>query len=114
MGAVGGSEAVGGRVEVRGLVVRGGAFHNKIVEEVRAVFLSYGWEVETSVRHVVDNVRKAEMVGVRLWVVVPSRKLCRLANRKLDEGLVGDRGEVLVVLVGEVVRKLGSESVNQH
>ena len=47
MGAIGGGQAVGGRVEVKGLVVRGGAFHNKIVEEVRAVFLSYGWEVET-------------------------------------------------------------------
>ncbi len=107
MGAVGGGKAVGGRVEVGGLVVRGGAFHNKIVEEVRGVFLSYGWEVETesccqrngittffdvyavkgdveiacevetTARHAIDNARKAEAVGIHAWFVVPTRKLQR-------------------------------------
>ena len=107
MGAVGDSEAVGGRVEVESLVVRGGAFHNKIVEEVRAVFLSCGWggetefccqrngittffdvyavkgdveiacEVETTARHAIDNARKAEAVGIHVWFVVPTRKLQR-------------------------------------
>ncbi len=136
MGAVGGSKAVGGRVEVGGLVVRGGAFHNKIVEDVRAVFLSYGWEVETefccqrngittffdvyavkgdveiaceietSVRHVVDNVLKARAVGIEVWVVVPSRRLCRLVERKLDGVCGEDCGEVLVLLLGEVMEEL--------
>jgi len=139
VGAVGGCQAISGRVKIKGLVVRGGAFHNKIVEEVRAVFLSYGWEVETefccqrneittffdvyavrgdariacevetSVRHVADNVKKAESVGVRLWVVVPSRRLCRLVEQKLDgAGSSGFRGEAVVLLVGEVERKLGA------
>ncbi len=66
-------------------------------------------EVETSVRHVVDNVKKAESVGVRLWVVVPSRRLCRLVEQKLDgAGSSGFRGEAVVLLVGEVERKLGA------
>ena len=42
-----------------------------------------GLPVRLSLRHVVDNVKKAESVGVRLWVVVPSRRLCRLVERKL-------------------------------
>ncbi len=115
MGAVGGSKAVGGRVEVGGLVVRGGAFHNKIVEDVRAAFLSYGWEVETesccqrdgvttffdiyaenspdrigceietTARHAIDNARKAETVGIYVWFVVPTRKLQRRIVRRFTK-----------------------------
>ena len=97
----------------KGLVVRGGAFHNKIVYDVVSVLQSHGWEVETefrcqrngvttvfdvyavkdggviavevetSVRHVVDNARKAQAVGVEVWVVVPSRRLKRTLEIRL-------------------------------
>ena len=95
--------------------MRGGAFHNKIVEEVRAVFLSYGWEVETefccqrngittffdvyaenspdrigceietTARHAIDNARKAEAVGIHVWFVVPTRKLQRRIVRRFTK-----------------------------
>ena len=113
--------------------MRGGAFHNKMIEKVASAFLSHGWEVETefcyrgggvvtffdvfavkdrreiavevemSVRHVVDNVRKARAVEVEVWVVVPSRRLKRAVERTLGEaGLAGGRDGISVALVGEI------------
>ena len=117
--------------------MRGGSFHNKMVDEVVAVFLRNGWkvdteflcrasgvttfldinatkgddriacEVETSIRHVIDNVRKAKALRVRLWVVVPSRKLCRLAKHKLSRpDFLDSSGEVFVFLLDEVESQL--------
>ena len=118
--------------------MRGGSFHNKMVEEVVAVFLHNGWaveteffcqasgvttffdvyatkgdvriacEVETSIRHVIDNVRKAKALQVRLWVIVPSRKLCRLVEHKLSgSDLLNSSGETFVLLFDEVESQLG-------
>jgi hypothetical protein len=118
--------------------MRGDPFHNKMVEEAVAVFLRDGWaveteffcqaddvttffdvyatkgdariacEVETSIRHVIDNVRKAKALQVRLWVIVPSRKLCRLAKHKLNgSDLLDSSGEIFVLLLDEVESQLG-------
>jgi hypothetical protein len=117
--------------------MRGGSFHNKMVDEVVAVFLRNGWkvdteflcrasgvttfldinatkgddriacEVETSIRHVIDNVRKAKALRVKLWVVVPSRKLRRLVKLKLrGSDLLHSSGEVSVLLLDEAESQL--------
>ena len=119
--------------------MRGGSFHNKMVEAVVTIFLHNEWEVETeffcqagdvttffdvyatkgdariacevetSIRHVIDNVRKAKALQVRLWVIVPSWKLCRLAKHKLSGSDLLDPsgGEILVLLLDEVESQLG-------
>jgi len=93
--------------------MRGGAFHNKIVEEAKTIFSNYGWrvfseyryskngvttyldllavrankkiacEIETTTRHAVDNAVKALSAGLDLWIIVPSRTLRRRVNHKL-------------------------------
>ena len=110
--------------------MRGGAFHNKMVEEVASVLVVQGWkvetefclrsngvvtffdvyaikdgreiavEVETSARHVVDNVKKAQAVGVEVWIVVPSRRVKRAAERRLGERCHA----VCVLLIGKAER----------
>ncbi len=93
--------------------MRGGAFHNKVVEEAKTVFSEHGWqvftehryrkngtttyldllavrgnkkiacEIETTSRHAVDNAVKALSAGIDLWVIVPSRRLRRQVKHKL-------------------------------
>jgi len=93
--------------------MRGKAFHNKIVEDACAIFSNHGWqiyteyryskngvttyldlfavrgnkkiacEVETTIRHAVDNATKALSTGLDLWIIVPSRTLRRRVNHKL-------------------------------
>jgi UDP-3-O-acyl-N-acetylglucosamine deacetylase len=93
--------------------MRGGAFHNKIVEEAKTIFNNNGWqvytehryrkhsittyldllavrgdkqlacEVETTSRHAVDNAAKALLAGLDLWIIVPSRTLRRQIEHKL-------------------------------
>ena len=117
--------------------MRGGAFHNWMVERVVEMFLSYGWEVETefccrrngvvtffdvyavkdgrevavevetSIRHVVDNVLKAWAVGVEVWIVVGRRRLKRMVGERLDRfSLAEFRDEVLILLVAGIRREL--------
>lgn len=93
--------------------MRGKAFHNQIAEEVKTVFNGHGWqvstehryrkngittffdlfavkgnkriacEVETTIRHAVDNALKAQATGVALWIIVPTRALRRQIEHKL-------------------------------
>lgn len=93
--------------------MRGGMFHNRIVEEAEMIFRSNGWkvhteyryihndvttyfdlfavkkaykiacEVETTPRHGIDNIRKALLTGIPLWVIVPSRTIHLQLNQKL-------------------------------
>lgn len=93
--------------------MRGGAFHNKIVEQAKAIFNEHGWqvhteyryrkngittyldilavkgnrkiacEIETTARHGVDNAAKAVSAGLDLWIIVPSRKLRHQIERRL-------------------------------
>jgi hypothetical protein len=98
--------------------MRGKAFHNKIAKEAETIFNSHGWqvytehryhkngvttyfdlfaikgshtiacEVETTVRHAIDNAFKAQTAGVALWVIVPTRSLRRQIERKLKSSAV--------------------------
>ncbi|MCK5000313.1 MAG: hypothetical protein KAS23_12290, partial [Anaerohalosphaera sp.] len=83
--------------------MRGKAFHNRIAMEAKTILNNHSWqvhtehrcrkngittyldlfaikgnkaiacEVETTSRHAVDNARKAQAVGVVLWIIVPTR-----------------------------------------
>ncbi len=85
--------------------MRGGNFHNKMVKDAESTFRDYRWktflekrycsknvityfdlyatkdskhiacEIETTCRHAIDNLLKAQMAGVPLWIIVPTRNM---------------------------------------
>lgn len=109
--------------------MRGGAFHNKIAEEAKAIFCTHGWqvyteyryrcngtttyldllaikgkqkiacEVETTIRHAVDNAVKALSVGVELWIIAPSRALSRQIERKLESSVVAENRQFIKTIL---------------
>ncbi|HEW79706.1 MAG TPA: hypothetical protein ENH34_07075 [Phycisphaerales bacterium] len=123
--------------------MRGGAFHNKIVEEARTIFSNNGWqiytehryrcngtttyldllavkgdkriccEIETTVRHVIDNTVKAQSAGLDLWIIVPSRTLSRQIEHKLiSSGLNTKHKNVRVLLFCQLEAELNSFQEN--
>jgi len=117
--------------------MRGGAFHNKIVEEAKIIFNNHGWqayteyryryngtttyldllavkgckhigcEIETTVRHVIDNTLKAQSAGIMLWIIVPSRKLYRQAKQKLSyPDIATNHQSVRIFLLGQLQSEL--------
>jgi hypothetical protein len=110
-------------------MMRGKAFHNKIAEDAKTIFNSHGWrvftehryrknsmttyfdllavkgsqaiacEVETTVRHAIDNAFKAQTTGVTLWVIVPTRKLHRQIERKLKSSAVIKKNKSIKTLL---------------
>lgn len=109
--------------------MRGGAFHNKIVEEVKAIFGNHNWqayteyryrkngittyldllavrgnkkiacEVETTARHAVDNAVKALSAGVDLWIIIPSRTLGRKIEHRLISSGLNTKHQAVRVLL---------------
>lgn len=64
-------------------------------------------EVETTLRHAIDNARKAAAVGVPLWIVVPTRTLQnRLLARLTSLGLKPGGQPICVLLLGQVEQAL--------
>ena len=117
--------------------MRGGKFHNKIVEEAKTIFSNHDWqtytehryhrngittyldllaikedhrigcEVETTIRHVIDNTIKARSVGILLWIIVPSRKLYHQVKRKLSSlGIAINRNSVRILLLSQLESEL--------
>jgi hypothetical protein len=64
-------------------------------------------EVETTLRHALDNARKAAAAGVPLWIVVPTRTLRRrLIERLAPLDLQPGGQPVCVLLFGELQQAL--------
>ena len=117
--------------------MRGGKFHNKIVGDAKSIFSNNGWqtytehryrrngittyldllavkeghrigcEVETTIRHAVDNTIKAQSAGIMLWIIVPSRKLYRQIKQKLScSGTAINRNSVRILLLSQLESEL--------
>ncbi len=64
-------------------------------------------EVETTLRHALDNARKAAAVEIPLWIVVPTRALRRHLLRQLESLDLGPGGQpICVLLLGELQQAL--------
>lgn len=79
-------------------------FHRNGVTTYFDVFAQRGsvtlaFEVETTSRHAVDNARKASLVGVPLWIVVPRRRLKLELTRKLNSLGLRPGGEPIKILL---------------
>jgi hypothetical protein len=109
--------------------MRGSGFHNKIAEEVKAIFDNHNWqvyteyryrkngvttyldllavrgnqkiacEVETTSRHAVDNAVKALSAGLDLWIIVPSRTLYRQIEHRLISSGINTKHQAIRVLL---------------
>lgn len=93
--------------------MRGKVFHNLMAEKVQALFKDQGWqvyteyryrrnsittyfdlfavkenhkiacEIETTVRHAMDNITKALAMDICLLVIVPTHRICRQIKQRL-------------------------------
>lgn len=109
--------------------MRGKAFHNQIATDAKAIFSHHGWqvytehrcrkngvttyfdllavkgdqtiacEIETTPRHAVDNVLKAQAVGVVLWIIVPTRRLRRQIERKLESSGIAENHQFVKTML---------------
>jgi hypothetical protein len=117
--------------------MRGAAFHNRIAEEAKMLFSNHGWqvfmeyrycnngmttyldlfaikgdkkiacEVETTIRHVIDNAIKAQSTGISLWIIVPTRTLYRQVEQKLtSSALVTNCQSIRILLLCQLEAEL--------
>ena len=117
--------------------MRGSKFHNRIAEEVKTIFCNHNWrvytefryrkngvttyldllavkgnkcvgcEIETTVRHVIDNTQKAQSAGIMLWIIAPSRKLCRQVKQKLSySNIATNHPSIRILLLGQLESEL--------
>lgn len=64
-------------------------------------------EVETTIRHLVENATKADAVGLPLWVVVPTRKVKKAAIKKLCQSHLRPGGlKVYFLLLDELEQRV--------
>ena len=114
--------------------MRGDTFHNFLADEIKAavsapvtcVYTEYrvrrcgvvadfdlfltaghfvlGIEIETTIRHAFDNIRKADAVDVPLWVVVPTRRLKNRIERRLKNAEITPAGQPIKILLLDQVK----------
>jgi hypothetical protein len=66
-------------------------------------------EVETTARHVLDNLAKARTLGLTLWFVVPTRKVRAAVARKVQRASkTPSDAPIQILLIGEVFQRLTS------
>ena len=61
--------------------------------------LVIGFEIETTDRHVLDNIRKAELVGIPLWIIVPNRKVLKSVTNRLSGQHIRPAGHQIKILL---------------
>ena len=109
--------------------MRGKDFHNTIADRAKVIFTSFNWqvyteyryqknnittyfdlyavkgniviacEIETTPRHVTDNVTKALSTGVCVWVIVPTRAVLTQAKQKLASSNVNTSHKSMRILL---------------
>ena len=115
--------------------MRGQPFHNQLVKDAECLFLRFGWktetewrlsakgvtsyfdlyardgprhvacEIETSCRHAIDNLKKAQLVGIPLWIIVPTRKIRSHIQRSFGKNQVLSGHKPVIVMVPDELKK---------
>jgi len=125
--------------------MRGAPFHNGLARQVQQMFERFGWqvwtekrirahgvttyvdlyaakggdalacEIESTDRHALDNAQKASMVGISLWLVVPTRQMRRRLVQKLGRaGLTCGGQPIHVLLLGDLETELARRQREQR
>jgi hypothetical protein len=69
--------------------------------------LAIGFEIETTARHVLDNCRKAELVGIPLWIIVPNRRVLKSVANKLVRQHIRPAGhQIKLLLLSQLKQEL--------
>jgi len=69
--------------------------------------IALAFEIETTSRHAVGNARKAALVGVPIWIIVPLRRLKLDITRKLAPLGLRPGGEpIKILLLGQMEQEL--------
>lgn len=69
--------------------------------------LAIGFEIETTARHVLDNCRKAELVGIPLWIIVPNKRVLKSVTNKLSGQHIRPAGhQIKILLLSELKQEL--------
>ncbi|RKY07134.1 MAG: hypothetical protein DRP56_06255 [Planctomycetota bacterium] len=122
--------------------MRGNPFHNKLVEDAKCIFSRFGWktyterwfctngittyfdlfardgplkiacEIETTSRHAVDNLRKAQAIGMPLWIIVPTRGVRQQIQRSLGCKPVFSGDKPVAVILPDELRQCIEEYIN--
>ena len=113
--------------------MRGKDFHNTLADRAKAIFISHNWqvyteyryrhnnittyfdlyavkeniaiacEIETTPRHVIDNVAKALSTGVCVWVIVPTRAvLCKAKQKLASSNINTSRKPIRILLFSQL------------
>jgi hypothetical protein len=112
-----------------GYKMRGKYFHNALADRAQKIFSNNGWqvhkeygcrrngittyfdlyavkenhviacEIETTSRHIIDNVAKALSTGICLWVVVPTRAVLCQAKQKLSSSTIDTNQKTVRILL---------------
>jgi hypothetical protein len=123
--------------------MRGRPFHNKLVKDAESIFSAFGWEtnteqmfcvdgittyfdfyardgplqvaceIETTRRHAIDNLKKAQAVGMPLWIIVPTRKVRRQIQRSLGRKQVFSGDKPVAVIVPDELKQHIIEYMSQ-
>ena len=124
--------------------MRGNHFHNMMVEKARVVFVRLNWhiyteygiqinktkyyfdlfaikdsykiacEIETTSRHVTDNVVKAQAMRIPLWFIVPTLKVKRQTVNKLKKLKINPAGESIKVLLLDQLEQEITNYLKKH
>ena len=117
--------------------MRGKYFHNALADKAQKIFSNNGWqvhkeygcrrngvttyfdlyavkenhviacEIETTVRHAVDNIAKALSTGICLWVIVPTRAVLCQAKQKLDDSKLNfNQNTVKILLLSQLEKEI--------
>ena len=115
--------------------MRGGPFHNQLVKDAECLFLKFGWkteterrlsskgvttyfdlyardgplhvacEVETSCRHAIDNLKKAQRVGMPLWIIVPTQRIRSQIRRSFGKNQVFSGNTPVIVMLPDELKE---------
>ncbi len=115
--------------------MRGDLFHNTLVKDAEAVFSGFGWqidtermvcakgvttyfdlfawtgslamacEIETTCRHALDNLRKAQAIEIPLWIIVPTRRIRQQIQRLLGTEKIFSGGKPVKVILPDELKE---------
>jgi len=114
--------------------MRGNPFHNKLVKDAERIFSDLGWqtdteqmfcvdgittyfdlfarasllqvacEIETTCRHAIDNLKKAQAIRMPLWIIVPTRRIQRQIRRDIEYKPVYSGNEPVAVILPDELK----------
>ena len=62
-------------------------------------------EIETTCRHALENLGKAQVIGIPLWIIVPTRRIRQQIQRMLGDKTVFSGGRPVEVILPDELKE---------